>query len=194
MRTEIKKLHKRLGTTIVYVTHDQIEAMTLADRIAVMKDGQVQQLGTPNEIYDDPANQFVAGFMGSPPMNFIPCRVSATGELLVETSNQSLRLAIPQQSTLVGHGLQEVILGLRPEMLTEPKPEKTGEWIVPLTMHFDVTEPMGADTIAIGEWNGVEVLARLSPEAGLAAGQHTPIQVNLSKSVLFHPTTGERIR
>ena len=194
MRTEIKKLHKRLGTTIVYVTHDQIEAMTLADRIAVMKDGQVQQLGTPNEIYDDPANQFVAGFMGSPPMNFIPCRVSATGELLVETSNQSLRLAIPQQSTLVGHGLQEVILGLRPEMLTEPKPEKTGEWIVPLTMHFDVTEPMGADTIAIGEWNGVEVLARLSPEAGLAAGQHTPIQVNLSKSVLFHTTTGERIR
>ena len=88
MRTEIKKLHKRLGTTIVYVTHDQIEAMTLADRIAVMNDGQVQQLGTPNEIYDDPANQFVAGFMGSPPMNFIPCRVSATGELLVETSNQ----------------------------------------------------------------------------------------------------------
>ena len=75
MRSEIKKLHKRLGTTIVYVTHDQVEAMTLADRIAVMKDGQVQQFGTPYEIYNNPANRFVADFMGSPPMNFIECVV-----------------------------------------------------------------------------------------------------------------------
>src|SRR3546814_12530155 len=80
MRTEIKKLHQRLGTTIVYVTHDQIEAMTLATRIAVMRHGEIQQLGTPREIYDKPANTFVAGFMGSPPMNMIPARL-VKGEL-----------------------------------------------------------------------------------------------------------------
>jgi multiple sugar transport system ATP-binding protein len=194
MRTEIKKLHKRLGTTIVYVTHDQIEAMTLADRIAVMKDGVVQQLGTPNEIYDNPANQFVAGFMGSPPMNFVPCEVNSDGSLAIDTSGHRLSLTIPQSSTLKAQNISRVILGLRPEMLTEPKPERAGDSVMALEMDFDVTEPMGADTIAIGEWNGIEILARLSPEAGLRAGQSTPVQVDLSKVVLFDPESGERIR
>ena len=194
MRMEIKKLHKRLGTTIVYVTHDQIEAMTLADRIAVMKDGVVQQLGTPNEIYDNPANQFVAGFMGSPPMNFVPCEVNSDGSLAIDTSGHSLSLTIPQSSALKAQNISRVILGLRPEMLTEPKPERAGESVMALEMDFDVTEPMGADTIAIGEWNGIEILARLSPEAGLGAGKSTPVQVDLSKVVLFDPESGERIR
>lgn len=194
MRTEIKKLHKRLGTTIVYVTHDQIEAMTLADRIAVMKDGVVQQLGTPNEIYDNPANQFVAGFMGSPPMNFVPCEVNSDGSLAIDTSGHRLSLTIPQSSTLKAQNISRVILGLRPEMLTEPKPERAGDSVMALEMDFDVTEPMGADTIAIGEWNGIEILARLSPEAGLRAGKSTPVQVDLSKVVLFDPESGERIR
>ena len=194
MRTEIKKLHKRLGTTIVYVTHDQIEAMTLADRIAVMKDGLVQQLGTPNEIYDDPANQFVAGFMGSPPMNFVPCDVNEDGSLDIQNRGALVKLTVPQSDRLKGDGIQKVILGLRPEMITEPKPERAGEWIVNMTMDFDVTEPMGADTIAIGEWNDVEVLARLSPEAGLNAGENTSIQIDVSKVCLFDPTSGERVR
>jgi multiple sugar transport system ATP-binding protein len=194
MRTEIKKLHKRLGTTIVYVTHDQIEAMTLADRIAVMKDGVVQQLGTPNEIYDNPANQFVAGFMGSPPMNFIPCEVNSDGSLAIDTSGHSLSLMIPQSSTLKAKNISLVILGLRPEMLTELKPERVGDSVMALEMDFDVTEPMGADTMAIGEWNGIETLARLSPEAGLRAGKNTSVQVDLSKVVLFEPESGERIR
>ena len=194
MRTEIKKLHKRLGTTIVYVTHDQIEAMTLADRIAVMKDGLVQQLGTPNEIYDDPANQFVAGFMGSPPMNFVPCDVNADGSLAIQNRGALMSLTVPQSGRLKGDGNKKVILGLRPEMITEPKPERAGEWIVNMTMDFDVTEPMGADTIAIGEWNDVEVLARLSPEAGLNAGENTSTQIDVSKVCLFDPTSGERVR
>ncbi|MDG1157157.1 MAG: sn-glycerol-3-phosphate ABC transporter ATP-binding protein UgpC [Litorivicinaceae bacterium] len=194
MRTEIKKLHKRLGTTIVYVTHDQIEAMTLADRIAVMKDGVVQQLGTPNEIYDNPANQFVAGFMGSPPMNFVPCEVNSDGSLAIDTSGHSISLMISQSSTLKAQNIDRVILGLRPEMLTEPKPERVGDSVMALEMDFDVTEPMGADTIAIGEWNGIEILARLSPEAGLCAGKKTPVQVDLSKVILFEPESGERIR
>jgi multiple sugar transport system ATP-binding protein len=195
MRTEIKKLHKRLGTTIVYVTHDQIEAMTLADRIAVMKDGLVQQLGTPNEIYDDPANQFVAGFMGSPPMNFIPCEVNDDGSLAIRNHGAEARLKVPQSDRLKERGIQHVTLGLRPEMITEPKPERSSnQWILNMTMDFDVTEPMGADTIAIGEWNEVEILARLSPEAGLEAGQNTSIQVDVSKVCLFEPSSGERVR
>ena len=194
MRTEIKKLHKRLGTTIVYVTHDQIEAMTLADRIAVMKDGLVQQLGTPNEIYDDPANQFVAGFMGSPPMNFVPCEVAEDGSIAIRNRGAVVSLKVPQSDHLKGQDVRKVILGLRPEMITEPKPEHSGEWIVNMTMDFDVTEPMGADTIAIGEWNDVEVLARLSPEAGLSAGENTSVQVDLSKACLFDPKSGERVR
>ena len=194
MRTEIKKLHKRLGTTIVYVTHDQIEAMTLADRIALMKDGLVQQLGTPNEIYDDPANQFVAGFMGSPPMNFVPCDVNDDGSLAIKNRGALVSLTVPQSDRLKSEGVQKVILGLRPEMITEPKPERLGEGIVNMKMDFDVTEPMGADTIAIGEWNDVELLARLSPEAGLAAGENTPVQIDVSKVCLFDPTSGERVR
>ena len=110
MRTEIKKLHKRLGTTIVYVTHDQIEAMTLADRIAVMKDGLVQQLGTPNEIYDDPVNQFVAGFMGSPPMNFVPCDVNEDGSLTICNHGEVVRLKVPQSDRLKDSGVHHVTL------------------------------------------------------------------------------------
>ena len=194
MRTEIKKLHKRLGTTIVYVTHDQIEAMTLADRIAVMKDGLVQQLGTPNEIYDDPANQFVAGFMGSPPMNFVPCDVNEDGSIAIRNRGEVVSMKVPQSDQLKDGSIRQVTLGLRPEMITEPKPERSGQWVVNMTMDFDVTEPMGADTIAIGEWNEVEVLARLSPEAGLNAGENTVVQVDVSKACLFDHESGQRVR
>lgn len=192
MRTEIKKLHKRLGTTIVYVTHDQIEAMTLADRIAVMKDGILQQLGTPNEIYDDPANQFVAGFMGSPAMNFIQCDVS-DGDALVEIGGQSHALRLPCREAIQASGLSSIVVGLRPEMITQPKPESSDQCLM-AQMDFDVTEPMGADTLGIGQWGGQDVHARLSPEAGLAAGPGTSIQIDLSKAVAFDPSNGERIR
>lgn len=194
MRTEIKKLHKRLGTTIVYVTHDQIEAMTLADRIAVMKDGLVQQLGTPNEIYNDPANQFVAGFMGSPPMNFVPCDVNEDGSIAIRNRGEVVSMKVPQSDRLKDVSTRQVTLGLRPEMISEPKPERSGQWVMNMTMDFDVTEPMGADTIAIGEWNEVEVLARLSPEAGLNAGENTVVQVDVSKACLFDPESGQRVR
>lgn len=165
----------------------------LADRIAVMKDGEVQQLGTPNQIYDDPANQFVAGFMGSPPMNFIPCE-SDDDCLRVNTGGRSYLFRMKDGQVLKKSGLKRAVMGIRHEMVTEPKPSPGGEWTHQLEMDFEVTEPMGADTIAIGQWNGAELLARLSPEAGLAAGAGTVIQVDVSKVVLFHPETGERLR
>lgn len=192
MRTEIKKLHKRLGTTIVYVTHDQIEAMTLADRIAVMKDGIVQQLGTPAEIYDDPANQFVAGFMGSPAMNFIECDV-VDGQAQVSIGGQEHRLTLPCSEGVRASGAERIVLGLRPEMITQPKPEFADQCVA-AQMDFEVVEPMGADTLGIGEWNGQEIQARLSPEAGMAAGKGSAIQIDLSKAVAFDVSSGARIR
>jgi multiple sugar transport system ATP-binding protein len=194
MRTEIKKLHKRLGTTIVYVTHDQIEAMTLANRIAVMKDGIIQQLGTPDEIYNDPANQFVAGFMGSPPMNFITAPV-VDGQVVVDSEGQSFALSLPCDDSIREHAGEQVILGLRPEMITERKPVTEETWIHHLPMRFEVIEPMGADTMATGAWNGCDVHARLSPRAGKAAADGVfEVQVNTALAVAFDPNNGERIR
>ena len=193
MRTEIKKLHKRLGTTIVYVTHDQIEAMTLADRIAVMKDGIVQQLGTPDEIYNNPANMFVAGFMGSPPMNFIEVDIKE-GQAVVESAGETHHLKLPCADAIAAKGLERVVLGIRPEMITEPKPApEDQDWLHSMKLDFDVVEPMGADTMAIGQWNGIDVHSRLSPKAGMTAGAGTEVQVNTAKAVAFDIQTGERI-
>jgi multiple sugar transport system ATP-binding protein len=119
MRVELKKLHLRLGTTAIYVTHDQIEAMTLGDRVVVMKDGVVQQVGEPIELYNQPANKFVAGFIGSPAMNFAAVTITeANGSLIAE--NSGLRLKLPDETAqrLRGHIGREVMLGVRPEDLT----------------------------------------------------------------------------
>jgi multiple sugar transport system ATP-binding protein len=119
MRVELKKLHLRLGTTAVYVTHDQVEAMTLGDRVVVMKDGVVQQVGEPLELYNTPANKFVAGFIGSPAMNFASVKVTeANGSLLAE--NAGLRIKLPEETAqrLRGHAGRDVTLGIRPEDLT----------------------------------------------------------------------------
>src|SRR5262249_36638615 len=119
MRVELKKLHQRLGTTAIYVTHDQVEAMTLGDRVVVMKDGVVQQVGEPLELYNNPANRFVAGFIGSPAMNFPAGTVSeANGSLLAEDSGLRIKLPDETAQRLRGHVGREVTLGVRPEDLT----------------------------------------------------------------------------
>jgi len=194
MRTEIKKLHKRIGTTIVYVTHDQIEAMTLADRIAVLKDGELQQVGTPYEIYNDPVSHFVADFMGSPGMNFIECIVKDEN-LIIDSSGQKYELLIPCTDALNNSNLDVVLLGIRPEMLTEIQPTVVkNSFIHQIEFDVEVIEPMGADTVAIGQWNETEVIARLSPESGKSAGKGFLLQVDTSNAILFDPNTGLRIR
>jgi len=194
MRTQIKKLHKRLGATIVYVTHDQIEAMTLADRIAVMNGGVIQQLDTPEEIYNNPANQFVAGFMGSTPMNFIKTTVN-DGRLEIQSGGESKMLRVPHEDAIRQSGKSQVLLGIRPEMITEPKPvdEDAADWLHAMNINFEVVEPMGADTLCLGHWNDTEIHARLSPKAGASAGFGTSIQVNTALAVVFDIETGERI-
>ncbi|MBV8835906.1 MAG: TOBE domain-containing protein, partial [Alphaproteobacteria bacterium] len=119
MRVELKKLHERLGTTAIYVTHDQVEAMTLGDRVVVMRDGVVQQVGEPLELYNTPANKFVAGFIGSPAMNFVTVTIKGeNGALVAENKGLSLRLPAETAQRLRGHAGRNVTLGIRPEDLT----------------------------------------------------------------------------
>jgi len=199
MRTEIKKLHQRLKTTIVYVTHDQIEAMTLADRIAVMKDGEVQQFGTPQQIYDDPANMFVAGFMGSPAMNFLKCQLVCIDDaygVSVTTSdgsNYSWPLVHGDNSLQPWIG-KEVILGIRPEQITHVIPHKQEqESVGRFSAQVDVAEPTGPDTLVLITLNGQEVDCRVDPREEKSAGADMDFMVDMSKAVLFDPESEKRL-
>ncbi len=198
MRTEIKQLHQRMGTTIVYVTHDQIEAMTLGDRIAVMKDGEVQQFGSPREIYDNPANMFVAGFMGSPSMNFIPGKlVSENGKPGVRIEGGAGEFLLPVNGA--GEGLQsrlnsEIILGLRPEQITERVEQKMNNDTTQMASCLvDVVEPTGPDTLVFVKMNGSKVVCRVEPECAAATGETMELMFDLSKAVFFEPGSGARI-
>ncbi|MGE8163281.1 ABC transporter ATP-binding protein [Paraburkholderia sp. NPDC080076] len=196
MRTEIKKLHQRLGATIVYVTHDQIEAMTLATRIAVMKGGVLQQLGTPAEVYNTPANTFVATFMGSPSMNLIPARIErANGglHLKVGEGQKTIDLALPPQPAAVDRYVGKTVLaGLRPEAIgVENERAASALRTVPVTI--SVLEPTGPDTLAVLDLGGMEVSARLGADMPHVSGEQCELRVDLSKLVLFDADTEVRI-
>ncbi|MBY7731827.1 ABC transporter ATP-binding protein [Vibrio bathopelagicus] len=195
MRHQIKRLHQKLNTTIVYVTHDQIEAMTLADRIAVMKDGELQQLGTPQEIYTKPNNMFVAGFMGSPSMNFIKTMVDLDEEQnpiikVVGTADQEHHIRLPQ--SMRDQDGKELVIGLRPEHITEQQGDDLSA-TTKLDLQLEVLEPTGPDTIAMVKVNDQEVACRLSPEFEVSVGQMAPLHFDLSKAVFFDAQTEARI-
>ncbi|MES2115699.1 MAG: sn-glycerol-3-phosphate ABC transporter ATP-binding protein UgpC [Pseudomonadota bacterium] len=198
MRTEIKKLHQRLSATIVYVTHDQIEAMTLATRIAVMKGGELQQLGTPAEVYNTPNTIFVATFIGSPAMNLIPARLEPDGDglaLVIEGKEGAgtLRLALPAQSEAVRKAVgQPVIAGLRPEAIGNGNLVKSA-FTRDVPARVEVTEPTGPDTQTILRMAGHEVTARLSADSCHRPGDQASFTVDLSKLVLFDQKTERRI-
>ncbi|WP_108126330.1 ABC transporter ATP-binding protein [Saccharospirillum mangrovi] len=198
MRTEMKKLHQRLGTTIVYVTHDQIEAMTLADRIAVMKDGIVQQFGTPQQVYDDPANIFVAGFMGSPSMNFLDCEVIKSGNgfaVKIESQGKTFELPVdPSQADLSAHEGKTVVLGIRPEQITHVMPHVEAQpFVTRVPVKIEVTEPTGADTLVLTHINGQECECRVHPTEAGKPGELMDLLFNMSKAVFFDGTTENRI-
>jgi len=197
MRTEIKKLHQKLGTTIVYVTHDQIEAMTLSTRIAVMFGGYVQQLGTPQEIYDTPANIFVATFMGSPAMNVVPAKV------VVENGRPVAHVALHDgtiaslpfsQDNMAAWDGRDIMLGIRPETITdEDAADRKSENIAPMTNRIVVTEPAGSDTFVTMTLGGRDVIARMRSDANVRAGEVFQFAVNMEKAVAFDPETEKRI-
>jgi multiple sugar transport system ATP-binding protein len=195
MRTEIKKLHQRLGTTIVYVTHDQVEAMTLASRIAVMHQGSIQQLAEPRIAYERPANMFVAGFMGSPPMNFVPARLAAGGDrpaVVVDNDGTSLSLPVPH----AGEALQawrerELVLGIRPENIAHHgrRSYDDGGAVGELEAEVEVVEPTGAETMVVIRLGGREVIARVDPDEAQPQGSLMRFEVDMRKACLFDPTT-----
>lgn len=198
MRTEIKKLHEKLKTTIVYVTHDQIEAMTLSTRIAVMNKGYIQQLGTPKEIYDTPANVFVATFMGSPAMNVLPARVvvrdGAPHAAVTDGEGSEQHLRFSQQNLVAWDG-REILLGIRPEAITDPEgADRKSKNIVGLKNRVVVTEPAGSDTFVTMTLGGKDVIGRMRADTDIHAGQVFDFAVNMEKAVAFDPKTEERIR
>ena len=197
MRTEIKKLHQKLRTTIVYVTHDQIEAMTLSTRIAVMNKGHVQQLGTPKEIYDTPANLFVATFMGSPAMNIVPAKVVIeSGQpqaQVTDAEGKPLLLALEQRNLAEWAG-RDILLGIRPEAITDREgADRNSQSIRSLPNLVTVTEPAGADTFVTMSLSGKDVIARMRADAMVAPGEVFDFAINMDKAVAFDPATEARI-
>jgi len=193
MRTEIKKLHHRVGKTTVYVTHDQVEAMTLASRIAVMHKGEVQQFDEPDTIYNRPANIFVAGFMGSPSMNFINAEITSSGGVPSVTfpladgtlANLPLHNGAAQRATD-----KKVVLGIRPEHLSRQSANTLGkQGIATMSAPVEVVEPTGAETMAVLKFGEREVVGRFSPDEAPKMGEHMPLAVDMTRACLFDPAT-----
>lgn len=190
LRVEIKRLHQKLANTMIYVTHDQIEAMTLADRIAVMRGGIIQQLDTPQAIYSRPVNRFVAGFIGSPGMNFIEGRLEQregdpffiAGDIEVPLATYDFQDRQPAQG--------EVVLGVRPEHVGLNA--GTG-WPFSSDVHVDVVEPMGSDTLVWTRLAGHDFSIRTSSERAPRAGERATIGFDPLRASLFDAASGERI-
>ena len=197
MRAEIKKLHQRLKTTIVYVTHDQIEAMTLADRIAIMKDGEVKQFDTPGGVYSNPADIFVAGFIGSPAMNFIPVMLELRDGrpfIALETERGGSTGIWPRNRFRDFEPRKKAIMGIRPENITDfQEGMETWEHIAPVECEVKVTEPTGPDTLVHVEINGVEAICRACPDYAMKPGQTMKIAIDSTKPLFFDPESGGRL-
>ena len=188
LRVEIKRLHAKLNNTMVYVTHDQIEALTLADRIAVMRGGVIQQLAAPQEIYNRPANLFVAGFIGSPSMNFLHGATLDGGRAFGLPGGVRLDLA-GYEGGAVGTR-ERAVLGLRPEHLTVQDHAEEGHTI-PATVELD--EPMGADSLVWFTAGGGQVSVRVPVERRLARGKEVHLKVDMSKASIFDAGTEQRV-
>jgi multiple sugar transport system ATP-binding protein len=185
MRTEIKKLHQRVGRTTVYVTHDQVEAMTLASRIAVLHRGELQQYDEPRMVYDRPANMFVASFMGSPPMNFIDAELQDGGVAFVDGEGGRVLLPLRQ---LPRTRDRRVVLGVRPEHLT-----RIANATVTFRAPVEVVEPTGAETLVVMLAAGREIVGRFDPDEAPGVGDTATLGIDADKACLFDPETQKLI-
>ena len=196
MRSEISKLHRRLNATFVYVTHDQVEAMTMADRIVVMKDGHIQQVDTPQNLYDRPVNLFVAGFIGAPQMNVLPSVIGCRGENFVAMFD-GRELPLPShydKARIAPYAGREVMLGLRPECLHElPPADIPQRHLAPLTATVDLVEPMGSEIHLNLTAGGRNLIARVSPRFKPAIGQEVRLTADMSNAQLFDKDTERSI-
>ncbi len=184
MRVELAQLHKRLGATMIYVTHDQVEAMTMGDKIVVMKDGVVQQIGAPLHVYNHPANRFVAGFIGSPPMNFFAGRLERRGGALFFND---IRVAEEHWAALAGHVGKELTAGVRPEDFFLS--EEGGD--APVSGEIIMIEPLGGEThLHLVNGRGEPFIAGMDPENLFAVGQSVTLQIKSHKMKYFDDETG----
>jgi multiple sugar transport system ATP-binding protein len=193
MRTEIKKVHQTVRTTTVYVTHDQVEAMTLADRVVVMNQGIIEQVGAPQELYHNPATRFVAGFIGSPAMNFLPVQVEATSGALSVRVNEAIRLAVPEarRARYAPFAGKQMQLGIRPEHLFDYHEPDLKPGIGRLDATVDVVEPMGMETLVHFFIDGTPLCARCEPSTPAAPGEILPLAADMNNMHLIEPGSGQ---
>jgi multiple sugar transport system ATP-binding protein len=191
MRAELLELHQKIRTTSIYVTHDQVEAMTMGDRLVVMNRGQIQQVDTPQRLYDAPVNRFVAGFIGSPPMNFVECELEAKDKGMLAVS-ETLRLPVPEskRAMLARHADRKVTLGLRPEHILEPRSTLQGGQGAFIEASVWVVEPLGAETYVHLRAGGNTMVARLGPDFAHKIGEKVSFIANMEKAYFFDPETG----
>ncbi|MFL6970787.1 MAG: ABC transporter ATP-binding protein, partial [Xanthobacteraceae bacterium] len=192
MRTEIKKVHQKGRTTTVYVTHDQVEAMTLADRVVVMNAGRIEQVGTPHDLYHSPATLFVAGFIGSPAMNIVRCGLEEAAGSLRLRVNDEVAFPVPAERMAryrAYAGRRDLLLGLRPEHVTDMRtPTAPGQCAFDITV--EVIEPLGMETLVFFALNGTEICARTNPLAGLQAGKPAQLLADLRYMHLIDEASG----
>ncbi|MFB9267481.1 ABC transporter ATP-binding protein [Bradyrhizobium erythrophlei] len=192
MRIEIKKVHQKVRTTTVYVTHDQVEAMTLADRVVVMNHGRIEQIGTPHELYHTPATRFVASFIGSPAMNFVPCRLEEVGGQLHARVTDRLAFPLPAACAARYQAVprtDKLLLGIRPEHVTEAGMHAE-PGVEPFDAALDVTEPMGMETLVYFTLDGTQICGRVNPNAGAQDGRPLRMAVDLNNMHLLNEVTG----
>jgi multiple sugar transport system ATP-binding protein len=190
MRTEIKRVHQMVKTTTVYVTHDQVEAMTLADRVVVMNGGSIEQIASPQDLYHRPTTRFVAGFIGSPAMNFIRCRIEQNGAGLRARISDKITLPVPaarsaQYQSLTG---KDMTLGLRPEHITEPR-RSDRDQNCEFDVNLDVVEPMGMETMVFFKVDGQEICGRVEPGSAAGPGEKMRLYANMDHMHLIDPQT-----
>ena len=194
MRTELKKLQKRLKATVIYVTHDQVEAMTMGDRIVIMKDGKINQVGSPLEVYNNPANAFVAGFIGSPAMNFMPCRVQGDSSRLVnDTGGLQILLNGTISNIIEGSGECEFTLGIRPEDIVVRKLNEISESDSTIRARINVVELLGRETFLDLTVGSQSLTAIVPPDTAVKANEEIGIEIIPDKIHLFNPISGVSI-
>jgi multiple sugar transport system ATP-binding protein len=191
MRTEIKRVHQLVKTTTVYVTHDQVEAMTLADRVVVMNGGLIEQIATPQDLYHHPRTRFVAGFIGSPAMNLFRCRLEQNGVGLRVRISDRISLPVPQAKSaqfapIIG---KELVFGLRPEHITEPR-RNDRDPNCEFETTLDVVEPMGMETMVYFTVDGQEICGRVDPGSAKGPGEAMRLYADMDRMHLIDPQTG----
>jgi len=189
MRVELKRLHQRLGATIIYVTHDQIEAMTLASRIAVMRAGRIEQYAAPEELYEQPATLFVAGFVGAPAMNFLSGSIVRGSAPAARIEGDAILIGGYPCGTSLEDG-REIVFGIRPEHVALADHAGRGPVIEAESLFI---EPMGADTLAWFQWGAQRISARLPPQRARELSGKVRLALDMSQVSLFDPTTEQRL-